>query len=42
MIFENQLILPQISENVDLSWNTKSEQQMTQKSKLQFGKHRTG
>ena len=29
MVIENQLIHPQISENEDLSWNTKSEQQMT-------------
>ena len=29
MIIENHLILPQISKNEDLSWKTKSEQQMT-------------
>ena len=29
MIIENHLILPQISKHEDLSWKTKSEQQMT-------------
>ena len=32
MIIENHLILPQISKNEDLSWKTKSEQQMTKKA----------
>ena len=33
-------LIPLKSENEDLSWKTKSEQQMTPKA-LAFGKHRT-
>ncbi len=34
MIIENHLILPQISKNEDLSWKTKSEQQMTKQYRM--------